>query len=162
MKIFLLILLFFVSYLGFSQNNYIVKTDDGRRVLLKADYTWEYIDLEKPGIDNTLVTTTPVSKITKKDKEKNTAETDNTCKLAEDFTEPELNSKIQSQLKKGRATIEDVKSKVAKDFDCEVEEVILLSVREQKARATYGFCVKGTAVTYKRNGYSIAKSIKLF
>lgn len=162
MKIYLIILLFFVSCFGFSQNNYIVKTDDGRRVLLKADFTWEYIDLEKQKTDSTLVTTLPTSKITKKGEEKNSVETDNSCNLAEDFTEPKLNSKIQSQLKKGRATIDDVKSKVAKDFDCEVEDVILLSVREQKARATYGFCVKGTAVTYKRNGYSIAKSIKLF
>lgn len=162
MKISFFIFLFFISSFSFSQNNYIVKTEDGRRVLLKADFTWEYIDLEKPKSDSLLTTTASTSKIVKKEKETVIGEMDNKCNLPDDFTEPELNSKIQSQLKRGRATIEDVKSKVAKDFECEVEDVKLLSVREQKARATYDFCVKGSPVTYKRNGYAVAKSIKLF
>ncbi len=48
MKKYLFSCVLFISFFGFSQNNYIVKTDDGRRVLLKADFTWEYIDAVVP------------------------------------------------------------------------------------------------------------------
>lgn len=137
MKTVFLLLLFVISSFGFAQNNHVVKTEDGRRVLLKADYTWEYIDVEKPS-------------------------TNNRCDLAEDFVEPELNQKIQAQLKKGRATINDVKQKVAKDYNCDISEVILMSFTEQKVKAVYHFCANGTKVTYKRTGYSIIKSSKLF
>ena len=137
MKTTSLLLLFFITSIGFAQNNHIVKTDDGRRVLLKADFTWEYIDLEKPVPDKR-------------------------CHVAQDFTEPILDNNIQTQLKKGRATIDHIKQKVAKDFKCEVEDVLLLSASEEKERGTYDFCANGATVTYKRNGFTIIKSRKLF
>ncbi|MFG6687958.1 DUF3157 family protein [Mariniflexile sp. HNIBRBA6329] len=145
MKKYLFLLLFFISCIGFSQNNHIVKTEDGRRVWLKADFTWEYIDAEVPK-ENTAKE--PIKK--------------DGCKLADGFTEPELDNKIQSQLKKGRATIDHVKAKVAKDYDCKVEDVVLLSFSEQKAKAVYHFCANGTKVTYKRNGHAIIESGKFF
>lgn len=159
MKTTFLIALFFISFIGFSQNNYIVKTEDGRRVLLKADYTWEYIDLEKPAADSTFVSTSKTAVATTT---KSVEKSDDACSVAEGYMEPELNNKIQAQLKKGRATIDDVKRKVANDYNCEVEDVILLYAREIKANAVYEFCANGTAVTYKRNGYVVAKKIKLF
>jgi hypothetical protein len=137
MKTSLLLLLFFITSIGFAQNNHIVKTDDGRRVLLKADFTWEYIDLEKPVPDKR-------------------------CHVAQDFTEPVLDNNIQQQLKKGRATIDHIKKKVSKDYKCEVEDVLLLTASEDKDRGTYDFCANGTKVTYKRNGFTIIKSGKLF
>lgn len=145
MKTLFLLLLFFISCIGFSQNNHIVKTEDGRRVWLKADFTWEYIDTESP---KAIAVTPPKEK--------------GGCKLANDFTEPELNGKIQSQLKKGRATIEHVKAKVAKDYNCDVENVILLSFSEQKAKAVYHFCANGKKVSYKRTGHAIIESGKFF
>jgi len=144
MKHIVFIFLFVISATGFSQNNYIVKTDDGRRVLLKADYTWEYIDAEAS-------VNTP-SKLKES----------NACNLAPDFVEPELDGKIQAQLKKGRATIEHVKEKVAKDYECAVEDVILLSATEQKTKGMYTFCANGKEVKYKRVGNSIIKHQKLF
>lgn len=114
MKTASLLLLFFITSIGFAQNNHIVKTDDGRRVLLKADFTWEYIDLEKPVPDKR-------------------------CDVAKDFTEPVLDNNIQTQLKKGRATIDHIKQKVAKDYKCKVEDVLLLSASEEKERGTYIF-----------------------
>ena len=148
MKNHLLILLFFISFIGFSQNNHIVKTDDGRRILLKADFTWEYIDMENPESN--------AVRIISEAKEKNA------CNLAPDFVEPKLDAKIQSQLKKGRATISDIKRKVAKDYDCTDTDIILLSFTEKKATGIYFFCAKGTRVSYKRNGHSIVKSGKFF
>lgn len=138
MKTSFFLLFFVVSSIGFTQNNHIVKTEDGKRVLLKADYTWEYIDLEKPVTSN------------------------NACNVAQDFTEPKLDSKIQSQLKKGRATISHVKEKVAKDYNCNVDDVLLLSFTEQKAKGVYNFCANGKNVTYKRNGHAIIENGKFF
>lgn len=143
MKTCLAFLFFFVIALGFSQNNYIVKTDDGRRVLLKADYTWEYIDAE--------VTENSIAIAVKEEKYR--------CSIGKGFVEPKLNKKIQLQLKKGRATIMHVKRKVAKDYKCDEEDVILISVKEQKERAVYNFCVKGEKVRYKRVGNTILKPI---
>lgn len=149
MKKFLFILLFVVSCFGFAQNNLIVKTEDGRRVLLKTDYTWEYIDAESTKTNIVVKDIkTPIEK--------------DGCKLSNDFVEPELNSKIQSQLKKGRATISHVKEKVAKDYNCDVANVLLLSFTEQKAKGVYNFCANGKNVTYKRNGHTIIENGKFF
>jgi len=149
MKIFSFIILCIISSFGFAQNNYIVKTEDGRRVLLKADYTWEYIDMQKTLVDSTSM------KLLKPINSKN-------CNVAEGFVEPELDNNIQMQLKRGRAAIEDVKKKVAKDYKCNVEDVLLLSVSEDKKLGFYQFCANGTKVTYKRNGHTIVKKGQLF
>ncbi|NMH87426.1 DUF3157 family protein [Flavivirga algicola] len=151
MKTFFFLLLFVVSFTGFAQNNHIIKTEDGRRVLLKADFTWEYIDAKKPNpvVNNDLENSTKP----KKDKE---------CNLAEDFVEPKLNRKIQAQLKRGRATMAHVKKKVAKDYNCEATDILLIAVSEQKEKAVYHFCIKGTKTTYKRIGNSIVKKDTFF
>ncbi|GAA4295047.1 DUF3157 family protein [Aestuariibaculum suncheonense] len=149
MKSIVFLLLFFITSATFAQNNYIVKTEDGRRVLLKADYTWEYIDaVPKEG--------------NKIDINHAVAKSDDACNLGSDYEEPKLNGKIQSQLKKGRATIDDVKAKVAKDYNCAVEEVILLSASEQKSKGRYQFCANGKKVDYKRTGFTIIENGKLF
>lgn len=142
MKMLFFVLTFFISSIIFAQNNHIVKTEEGRRVLLKADFTWEYIDSAAPTISN--------------------LEESTNCSLSPNFKEPELDNKIQSQLKKGRATIGDIKSKVAKDYNCTESEVILMSFSEKKATGIYHFCANGTEVSYKRNGHSIMKNGKFF
>lgn len=149
MKSIFFLLLLFIASASFAQNNYIVKTEDGRRVLLKADYTWEYIDAipkEAP----------------KKDINEALSVKEDACKLGVGFEEPKLDSKIQSQLKKGRATIDDVKAKVAKDYNCSVDDVILISASEQKSKGRYQFCANGKKVDYKRTGFTIIENGKLF
>lgn len=146
MKSFIFFLLLLVSSIGFTQENHIVKTDDGRRVLLKADFTWEYIDLEKSENKNII----------------NTNASEAICNLPKEFEEPKLNSKIQAQLKKGRATISHIKTKVAKDYDCTVDDVVLLSAFEKKASGNYTFCANGKRVFYKRTGFKIMEKGKLF
>lgn len=149
MKFSFLILLFLISSISFGQNNLIVKTEDGRRVLLKADFTWEYIDAESTKMNNI---TSETQKPDKKD----------VCNIADNFEEPKLDKKIQNQLKKGRATISHIKKKVAKDNNCTVDEVVLLSASEQKAKGMYDFCANGKKVTYKRVGNSIIENGKFF
>ena len=153
MKKLFFILLLMVSTYGFAQNNYIVKTEDGRRVLLKADFTWEYIDLEKPQ-QPVQQKAQPVAE-TKKPLKKLGA---NTCNTPNNFEEPKLNSKIQSQLKRGRASISHIKKKVAKDLNCLPDQVLLIQASEKKENGIYTFCANGTKVTYKRVGNSILQS----
>ncbi|UKM65293.1 DUF3157 family protein [Flavobacteriaceae bacterium GSB9] len=148
MKLYVLFLLLVMSFIGFSQNNYIVKTEDGRRVLLKADYTWEYIDAEPQKVSGK-----NVAKVKKEE---------DACHVEEGFTEPKLNSKIQNQLKRGRATIDDIKEKVAKDYDCTVDDVVLLWASERKTTGRYTFCANGKKVMYKRTGHAIMEKGKLF
>ena len=149
MKGVLSVLLFFVTAVIFAQKGEIIKTEDGRRVLLKADYTWEYIN----GKDS-------VAYAVAQELPKSTDE--NACNLEADYVEPKLDSKIQAQLKRGRSTMEYVKKKVAKDQNCTVADVLLISFSEQKTRAVYRFCANGSKVTYKRIGNSIIKASTLF
>ncbi|MCB4807484.1 DUF3157 family protein [Tamlana sp. 62-3] len=148
MKSLVCIFLFFISLTAFSQNNYIVKTEDGRRVLLKADFTWEYIDLDVPR--DQIPEVKPIKS------------NENACHVQSNFIEPELDKKVQNQLKKGRATIKHIKQKVAKDFECNPEDIVLLAVKENKKTGTYKFCANGEKVTYKRIGHSVAKKIEVF
>jgi len=146
MKYLFFILVFFTVDLSFSQNNYIVTTEDGRRVLLKADFTWEYIDLEQPAQNTIESISKPI----------------NNCGINSSFEEPKLNKKIQGQLKKGRATISHIKKKVAKDYNCTVDDVLLLTVSEKKEKGMYTFCAKGEKVTYKRIGNTVIEKGKFF
>lgn len=160
-KILILIFSFLIYNISFSQNNYIVKTEDGRRVLLKADFTWEYIDLITPKKDTVVtqkiapkkseIATTPI---------KNNASSN--CDLGFGFSEPQLNTKIQSFLKRGRATISHLKKKVAKKYKCDVNDIILISARESKQLGSYTLCANGIRVSYKRNQFTYIKKNKLF
>ncbi len=151
MKTFFFLLLVTISYISFAQDNHIVKTENGRRVLLKADFTWEYIDAEKSASNASISATNTLE--TKGDKD---------CNLAEGFEEPKLDKKLQAQLKRGRSTMVHVKKKVAKDYNCEVTDVLLVSFSEQKSKGVYHFCINGTKTTYKRIGNSIVKKAKFF
>ena len=149
MKKLLFIVVLAGSSFGFSQDNHLLNTEDGRRVLLKADYTWEYVDLQKPEPSAIVKSTTKPKKV-------------NNCNVSADFVEPKLSNKVQNQLKRGRATISHIKKKVAKEFNCNIDKVILLSASEKKENGVYDFCANGTNVIYKRVGNNIIKKGKLF
>ena len=115
-------------------------------MLLKADFTWEYIDLVPNTNQADEIITPPiqspppaiVNKIN--------------CGLAHDFKEPKLNVRVQAYLKKSRATMKDLKQKVAKDFNCTVNEITLISINESNTKGRYSFCANGKKVDYKRTG----------
>ena len=149
MKAYILYTLLLISTISFAQKGEIVTMEDGRRVFLKSDFTWEFIN----AADSTLYWTT--EKTLKPSHE-------NACELDPNFEEPKLDSKIQSKLKRGHSTIEYVKKKVAKDNDCTVDDVLLISFSEQQTKGVYHFCAKGNKVTYKRLGNTIIKASSLF
>jgi len=154
-RYFTCILIGFLGFASQAQNNYIVKTEDGRRVLLKADFTWEYIDL------------TPRNKETQKaeiaKQITNQPELTSSKKGCNSkFKEPKLNPQVQAFLKRNRSSIGQLKKKVAKKEKCNVTDIKLISTTETKAKGTYNFCTCNGKVAYKRNGSSFFKKSKLF
>ena len=83
----------------------------------------------------------------------------NQCIISDNFKEPKLNNKIQTQLKRGHAIIKHIKKRVAKDYNCTINEVILLDASETKQNGVYYFCIDGIKTKYKRVGYNIIKPL---
>ena len=150
MKTILLILFLGISGFVCAQKGEVVTTEDGRKVILKSNFTWEYLDANTPKAAENMET--PSSK----------PEDPERCQLPENFKEPKLNSRIQNKLKRGHATIDDIKEKVAKDNNVSTSEVILLMASELQTKGEYSFCVNGKKVIYKRLGNTIMKKGKLF
>lgn len=132
-SIYLFTILFFLVATSFSQT-IIAETEDGRRVLLNEDKTWEFIDKE------VVLNSARNSR----------------CNLPEDFEEPR--GKNSAFLRKGDATLEDLKKHVAIDYDCSVENVIIIRASEQKGNGNYLVCANGVKVKYKRAGTVFFKS----
>ena len=110
----------------------IAKTEDGRRVILNKDKSWEFIDSK------------PVEEINKSNNK--------SCKIGKDFVEPKSDKSVTSWLKKFDATTDDLKKHVAVDNDCTIADVILLNISEQKGNGIYSLCVKGLEMKYRRAG----------
>ena len=124
MKKMIIIGLMLTSTFTYSQNKS-ATTEDGKKVILKSDQTWEY-------------STKPTSQ---KD-----------CVLEANYIEPKSEKGINSWLKKFDATTDDLKKHVAVENDCNVEDVKLLNISEQKGNGMYKLCVKGQIIKYRRTG----------
>ncbi|RRJ89322.1 DUF3157 family protein [Paenimyroides tangerinum] len=109
----------------FAQNK-IATTEDGKKVILKSDKTWEY---------DTKTTTS-----------------ENECVIDANYIEPKSEKGINSWLKKFDATTDDLKKHVAVENDCKVDQVKLLNISEQKGNGMYSLCVKGKKMKYRRTG----------
>jgi hypothetical protein len=129
-KLFVSILLI-ASTISIAQSK-IATTEDGKRVLLRDNNTWEYIDSNP-------------SKSVKQS-------SSNRCNLSADYTEPKPDKKVQSWLKRGDATIDDLRKHISVENDCQVSDVIFLSISEQMGNGMYSVCVKGKEMKYRRMG----------
>lgn len=74
------------------------------------------------------------------------------CDLPKTYQEPKPDKKIQSWLKRGDATIEDLRKHIAVENDCDEKEVVFLRISEQKGNGMYSVCVAGKPMKYKRMG----------
>lgn len=124
MKKLIILGLILTSTLAFSQNKS-ATTEDGKKVILKSDKTWEY-DI----------------KVT----------SENDCVLDANYVEPKSEKGVNSWLKKVDATTDDLKKHVAVENDCKVENVKLLNISEQKGNGMYSLCVNGKKMKYRRAG----------
>ena len=80
------------------------------------------------------------------------------CDLPANYKEPKPDQKIQSKLKRGDATIEDLRKHISIDNDCDIKDVIFLRFTEQLGNGMYIVCVKGKEMKYKRMGTVFMKS----
>lgn len=80
------------------------------------------------------------------------------CDLPANYQEPKPDQKIQSKLKRGDATIEDLRKHIAIDNDCDVKDVVFLRFTEQLGNGMYSVCVNGKEMKYKRMGTVFMKS----
>lgn len=125
MKKLLILNLLLISTLSFSQT-IIATTDDGKKVLLKDNNTWEYLN--------------PTSK----------TETKNKCVIEDGFKEPKWN-KSKSWKKMG-TRVDDLKKHISIDMDIAESKIILLQLSEQLGNAVYVVCVDGVKMKYRRTG----------
>lgn len=126
-KLILILACIFFTNISFGQT-LIAKTEDGRRVILNENKTWEFID-----------------QTAKKNDSQNSG-----CNLPIDFKEPK--GKNSAWLRRGDATLKDLKKHASVDFDCEVEDVIVIKASEQKGNGSYTLCVNGKMIKYRRAG----------
>lgn len=116
----------------------IAKTEDGRRVVLNKDKSWEFIDNK------------PVETINKSDNK--------SCIINKDYVEPKSDRNLYNLLKKGGATTDDLKKHVSVDNECEIKDIVILKISEQMGNAVYILCVKGIEMKYKRIGTAFFKA----
>ena len=85
-------------------------------------------------------------------------EKDSKCDLPANYQEPKPDKKIQSKLKRGDATIEDLRKHIAIENDCDIKDVVFLRFTEQLGNGMYSVCVKGKEMKYKRMGTVFMKN----
>ena len=121
-KLFLLGLTLF-SVCSFGQD---IKatTEDGKKVILKADKTWKY--------------------------DESKTETKNTCEVEVGFKEPKYNT--SGMWKKMGSTVDDLKKHISVDMGVKQDKIILLEVSEQLGNGVYILCVDGQKMKWRRTG----------
>ena len=121
-KLFLLGLTLF-SVCSFGQD---IKatTEDGKKVILKADKTWKY--------------------------DESKTETKNTCEVEVGFKEPKYNT--SGVWKKMGSTVDDLKKHISVDMGVKQDKIILLEVSEQLGNGVYILCVDGQKMKWRRTG----------
>ena len=112
------------SSFTFAQNK-IATTEDGKKVILKSDKTWEFVDIKTQT---------------------------NKCEVPANFVEPKGDSKNQNFLKLTDATVKDLKKHISVDRGCKIEDIVLNNLSEQKGNGIYIVCIKGTEYKYRRSG----------
>lgn len=122
----LLSVFFFLSSFG---QDIRATTEDGKKLVLKKDMTWEY---EKSA--------TAVA-----------------CSAETNFKEPVGDKGNQAFLKAVNATVADMKKHVSVDLGVSEKDIVLLELSEQKGNAIYVLCINGNKFKYRRTGSAFFK-----
>lgn len=99
-------------------------TESGKKVILKSNNTWEY--------------------------DSNTTTNENDCFLDANYKEPKGMNSMTLRMING--TTDDLKKHVAVENECEIKDIKLLNISEQKGNGMYSLCVKGRKMKYRRTG----------
>lgn len=123
MKKLLLLSLILLSTSSFSQDMK-ATTEDGKKVILKPNRTWEYTEMK--------------------------SEIKNSCAVQSNFKEPKYNK--SSSWKQMGTTVDDLKKHISVDLGVKQEKIILLEVSEQLGNGVYILCIDGNKMKYRRTG----------
>jgi hypothetical protein len=123
MKKLIFINLLLITSLSFAQTK-IATIEDGKKVLLKDDKTWEYLN--------------PETKPT------------NSCVVEDGFKEPKWNK--SGTWKRMGTRVDDLKKHISVDLGVDEKKIILLQLSEQLGNAVYVLCVDGKKMKYRRTG----------
>ena len=99
-------------------------TESGKKVILKSNNTWEY--------------------------DSNTTTNENDCFLDANYKEPKGMNSMTLRMING--TTDDLKKHVAVENECEIKDIKLINISEQKGNGMYSLCVKGRKMKYRRTG----------
>ena len=105
-------------------------TESGKKVILKSNNTWEY--------------------------DSNTTTNENDCFLDANYKEPKGMNSMTLRMING--TTDDLKKHVAVENECEIKDIKLLNISEQKGNGIYQVCVAGKEMKYKRMGTAFMKN----
>lgn len=86
------------------------------------------------------------------------SEKESKCDLPKDYQEPKPDKRIQGWLKRGDATIEDLRKHIAVENDVDLSDITFLRISEQKGNGIYSACVNGKEMKYKRMGTVFMKN----
>ena len=85
-------------------------------------------------------------------------EKESKCNLPTTYQEPKPDKKIQGWLKRGDATIEDLRKHIAVENEVDLSDIVFLRISEQKGNGIYQVCVAGKEMKYKRMGTAFMKN----
>jgi len=144
MKFSLLSFLILSSQTLFSQYQ-IATTEDGKKVLLKDNKTWEYIEMES---------TKPKENLSTKDTSKVIFDTLK-CNIVAGFKEPRTSR--SSTMDVIGLTSHDIKILIAIDRNVEVKDITIIEAFEKLQYSLYTVCIDGYKYKYKRTGKKIKR-----
>jgi len=127
MKRLILINFLLLASMSIAQTK-IITTEDGKKLLLKEDNTFEYVN------------------------DQNSA---NSCIIDSDFVEPKWNSsKVRTR---NKTKVNDLKKVVSKDTGIGIDKITILSFSEETGSGDYLLCVNGQKMKYVRRGNEFLK-----
>ena len=132
MKKGLLLLSFLMAGMYFGQSAMVLKTEDGKDVVLESNGTWHYasnsIEQKKP---------------------------DDYCNVEEIN---EVAARKSRLLKIGEARLKDLKKFVSVDQECDIENIKVIAASEQLGSGAYNVCACNRKVKYQKMGTVFMRS----
>lgn len=125
-KIWLLLFLLGI-YTNSNSQNIQAETEDGQKVTLMPDNTWEISDNSK-----SVIIELP------------------DCEHSTDFVEPECDEELKAWFEKMQITTSDLKNIAANDNGCSPDEVLVTNISESQIQGEYELCIKGEHMKYYR------------
>lgn len=122
-----------ISSLHFGQSAMVVKTDDGKQVVLESNGTWHYSD-----------------------------STENKAEQSKDFCNlediDEVAARKNKYIKASESRLSDLKKFVSVDQECDIKNIKVIAASEQIGSGVYNVCACNKKVKYQKMGSVFMRS----